>query len=310
MTGSQRKVILVRNDNIKEVNISDIRPYDKNPRDNEKSVPKVAASIREFGFLQPIVCDGDGVILAGHTRYAAAKSLGLTTVPVLYAEGLTPEQARAYRLADNRAGEESQWLDDVLSAELEALDAAPFDMADFGFTESDEDRRRKSWTVTAKKCGLVPDITLRKKCGYLYTTFYKTSRKGKPITEIKEDPSNVRLFADSLCDFLQQTLGGNLAGGDWCICTTPRRRHKEGFHFSTEICRDAAGQLGITFYEDTFTARNRGRIEPEFVMEKDPLEQNVILFDDILTTGITIRETRQMLLDHGHIVVTIAAIRN
>jgi hypothetical protein len=295
---------------IREVDIRDIRPYDRNPRNNEASVPKVAASIREFGFLQPIVCDRSGVILAGHTRYAAAKSLGLRTVPVLYAGGLTPEQARAYRLADNKAGEESQWLDDVLSAELEALETAPFDMADFGFEESDEERRRKSWTVTAKKCGLVPDITLRKKCGYLYTTFYKTGRNGRPITQIKEDPSNVRLFADSLCDYLLQTLGGNLAEGGWCICTTPRRRHKEGFHFSTEICRDAAGQLGITFYEDAVTARNRGRLEPEFVMEKDPAGRNVILYDDILTTGITMRETRQMLLDKGHTVITIAAIRN
>ena len=300
----------MRNENIKEVNINDIRPYDKNPRNNGASVPKVAASIREFGFLQPIVCDSSGVILAGHTRYAAAKSLGLETVPVLYAGDLTPQQARAYRLADNKAGEDSQWIEDILTAELEALGPTEFDMAEFGFGETDEERRRKSWTVTAKKCGLVQDIILRKKCGYMYTTFYKTGKEGKPITEIKEDPSNVPHFADSLCDYLLQTLGGNLAESSWCICTTPRRRHKHGFHFSTEICRNAAGQLGIMFYEDAFSSRNRGRIEPEFVMEKDPLEQNVILFDDILTTGITMREARQMLLDRGHAVIAIAAIRN
>ena len=63
--------------------LSEIRPYENNPRDNKKSVEKVARSIREFGFLQPIVCDGDGVILAGHTRYEAAKRLGLETVPVI-----------------------------------------------------------------------------------------------------------------------------------------------------------------------------------------------------------------------------------
>ena len=300
----------MRNEDIREVDIRDIRPYDRNPRNNEASVPRVAASIREFGFLQPIVCDRDGVILAGHTRYAAARSLGLKKVPVLYAEGLTPEQARAYRLADNKAGEESLWLEDVLSAELEALDSAPFEMADFGFDESDEERRRKSWSVTEKRCGLVPDITIRRKCGYLYTTFYKTGKQGRPITEIKEDPRNVRLFADSLCDYLQQTLGNNLSSGGWCLCTTPRRRHKEGFHFSTEICRDAAAQLSVPFYEDAVTARNRDRIDPEFTMEKDPAEKNVILYDDILTTGSTVRETRRLLLEAGHTVIVIAAIRN
>ena len=298
------------NEDIREVDIRDIRPYDRNPRNNEASVPRVAASIREFGFLQPIVCDRDGVILAGHTRYAAARSLGLTKVPVLYAEGLTPEQARAYRLADNKAGEESLWLEDVLSAELEALDGAPFEMADFGFDESDEERRRKSWSVTEKRCGLVPDITIRRKCGYLYTTFYKTGKQGRPITEIKEDPRNVRLFADSLCDYLAQTMGGNLAGGGWCLCTTPRRRHKEGLHFSTEICRDAADQLSVPFYEDAVTAKNRDRIDPEFTLEKDPAEKNVILYDDILTTGSTVRETRRLLLEAGHTVIVIAAIRN
>ena len=92
-----------------EIHIPSARARMKNPRNNDKSIDKVANSIKEFGFLQPIVCDGAGVILAGHTRYAAAKKLGLGKVPVLYADGLTPEQARAYRLADNKAGEGSEW---------------------------------------------------------------------------------------------------------------------------------------------------------------------------------------------------------
>ena len=94
-------------DEIKEVSVEIIKPYENNPRNNLVSIPKVASSIKEFGFLQPIVCDKDGVILAGHTRYEAAKSLGLKTVPVIFAENLSPEQAKAYRLADNKAGEGS-----------------------------------------------------------------------------------------------------------------------------------------------------------------------------------------------------------
>lgn len=108
-------------ENIKYVRIDEIRPYEKNPRINDDSIPKVAESIKNFGFLQPIVVDGEGVILAGHTRYAAAKKLGLVEVPVLYAKGLTDEQAKAYRLADNKVGESSKWDEYFLHVELDSL---------------------------------------------------------------------------------------------------------------------------------------------------------------------------------------------
>jgi len=81
--------------------IGDVKPYEGNPRQNADAVDAVAASIREFGFRQPLVVDEDGVIVVGHTRYQAAMKLGLTQVPVHVAKGLSPEQVRAYRLADN-----------------------------------------------------------------------------------------------------------------------------------------------------------------------------------------------------------------
>jgi len=81
--------------------ISSIRPYENNPRINASAVDAVAASIKEFGFQQPIVVDEEGVIIVGHTRYKAAIKLGLTEVPVKVAIGLSPTQAKAYRIADN-----------------------------------------------------------------------------------------------------------------------------------------------------------------------------------------------------------------
>ncbi|MFO7958103.1 MAG: ParB N-terminal domain-containing protein, partial [Candidatus Brocadiia bacterium] len=78
--------------------IDEVKPYEQNPRQNDEAVEAVANSIREFGFRQPIVVDEDGVIVAGHTRFKAAQKLGLEKVPVHVAEGLTPEQIRAYRL--------------------------------------------------------------------------------------------------------------------------------------------------------------------------------------------------------------------
>lgn len=108
-----------------------IRPYEKNPRKNDDAVDKVAESIREFGFRQPIVVDKAGVIIAGHTRYRAAKKLGLQTVPVVVASDLTEEQVKAYRLADNKTAEFSGWDFDLLNQEL--FEINDIDMAAFGF---------------------------------------------------------------------------------------------------------------------------------------------------------------------------------
>lgn len=117
--------------------VSRLKPYARNPRENEASVPKVAASIREFGFLVPIVARPDGEVLAGHTRLKAALLLGLETVPVLVAGDLDDAKARAFRLADNKVGESSQWDLAALDAELAAL--GDFDMGQFGFLdEADE----------------------------------------------------------------------------------------------------------------------------------------------------------------------------
>jgi DNA modification methylase len=118
--------------------IDKIIPYDKNPRKNEKSVDKVASSLQEFGFQQPIVVDKNGVVIVGHTRLKAAIKLGLKEVPVVYAEDLTEEQAKAYRLADNKTAEYSAWDMDLLADELEGLEEFNFDMVPFGFEKPDE----------------------------------------------------------------------------------------------------------------------------------------------------------------------------
>lgn len=118
---------------IKNVRTENIQMYDKNPRKNDAAVSKVAESIKQFGFKQPIVVDRDGVIIAGHTRYKAAIELGLDEVPVLYANDLTDAQVKAYRLADNKTAEYSEWDVDLLAGELGELEELDFDMLPFGF---------------------------------------------------------------------------------------------------------------------------------------------------------------------------------
>ncbi len=103
---------------IENTNIDALKPYDKNPRINSKAIDKVAESIEQYGFQQPIVVDKDMVIIAGHTRFQAAKKLGLQEVPVLVAAELTPEQAQAYRIMDNKSAEFAKWDDELLATEL------------------------------------------------------------------------------------------------------------------------------------------------------------------------------------------------
>ena len=121
--------------NIVEKKISEIKPYEKNPRRNEKAIDLVANSIKEFGFKQPIVIDDNNVIVCGHTRFQAPKKLGLKEVPCVVADDLSDEQIKAYRLADNKVAEASEWDFDLLSDELDEI--IGIDMEDFGFLDVD-----------------------------------------------------------------------------------------------------------------------------------------------------------------------------
>lgn len=122
---------------VQSMKIDEVKPYPNNPRNNDDGVEAVANSIKEFGWQQPIVVDKDNVIIVGHTRYKAAKKLGMDKVPVVVADNLSPEQVKAYRLADNKTGELTDWEFADLNEEL--ADITELDMKDFGFDEEDLD---------------------------------------------------------------------------------------------------------------------------------------------------------------------------
>lgn len=126
---------------VKKRALNTITPYEGNPRTiPDEAVAAVAESLRQFGFRQPIVVDAAGVIIVGHARYLAAKKLGLAKVPVHVAADLTAEQIRAYRLADNKTAELSEWADPALAAELRALAESELDLKAFGFTAEEIER--------------------------------------------------------------------------------------------------------------------------------------------------------------------------
>ena len=116
-------------------NIPMVRPYKRNPRLADDAVDAVARSIEEFGFRQPIVIDEKGLIIVGHTRWRAAKKLGLPKVPVHVAKGLTPAQIKAYRIADNQTNTLAEWDPELLPIELKDLQAADYDLNMLGFDE-------------------------------------------------------------------------------------------------------------------------------------------------------------------------------
>ena len=119
---------------IQEMALESLIPYVNNPRDNKAAVDKVAGSIAEFGFKVPLVIDKNNIIVTGHTRYLAAKKLGLETVPVIVADDLTEAQVKAFRIADNKVSEYATWDEDLLRLELEGLEELGFSLDNTGFS--------------------------------------------------------------------------------------------------------------------------------------------------------------------------------
>lgn len=157
-----------------DVNIDDIKEYANNPRKNDEAVKPLAESIKRFGFKIPIVIDKNNVIVCGHTRIKAARLLGMTEIPCVMADDLTPEEIDAFRLADNKVGEIAEWDIDLLASELK--DITDIDMSDFGFDISAlaDEPERKEQEISASRELEISDYDDEKfececpKCGFKF----------------------------------------------------------------------------------------------------------------------------------------------
>ena len=147
--------------------ISEIVPYNKNPRLNNQAVEVVAKSIKEFGFQNPIILDKDNVIIAGHTRLKAAQKLELTEVPVIWANNLSPAQVKAYRIMDNKSGEYADWDFDALLMEIDELKELDFNTDLTGFSTANLEDIKKDINKEPKEIdeNLSTDHQCPK-CGY------------------------------------------------------------------------------------------------------------------------------------------------
>lgn len=122
------------------MHIEKLKQYTNNARNNEKAVDVVAQSIKEFGFKNPILIDNENEIIAGHTRLLAAKKLGLTEVPTIKVDDLTPDQVKAFRIADNKTTEYAEWNFELLAQELKDLKLADYDLSMTAFDLSECER--------------------------------------------------------------------------------------------------------------------------------------------------------------------------
>lgn len=124
---------------LEDWSVSRLRDYERNPRKNDHAVERMAATIKEFGFLVPVLAKSDGLVVDGHLRLKGARKLGLTSVPVVLVDHLTPAQVQALRIAINKSAEWAEWDDALLRVELSELTDAGFDMTLTGFDEAELD---------------------------------------------------------------------------------------------------------------------------------------------------------------------------
>lgn len=169
---------------------------------------------------------------------------------------------------------------------------------------------RKAWDKsTEARCNFEfrPRITPR--AGLWFLSLWQKSIMGRTLSEIKSDPAEITHFADAVSEFLTKYLGPAIKHGQWCICTSPKRRHKER-NFASLICEAIHDRLQIPFYEDVAICHSRQRINAVFTLNLLPEEPNVIVFDDFVTTGSTLKGMHDLLLPYNKTLLFVAGINN
>ena len=170
--------------------------------------------------------------------------------------------------------------------------------------------KRKAWDKSQEaRCNFDYRPRITHRAGVWFLSIWQKSLMGRTLTEIKSDPAEIPHFADAVSDFILQVLGQSLPSGSWCICTTPKRRHKVR-NFATLISIEIAARLNIPFYEDVAFCHSRQRINAVFSLASLPPEPNIIVFDDFVTTGSTLKAMKDLLLQHHKNLLFVSGINN
>ncbi len=210
-------------------------------------------------------------------------------------------------------------LDEVLNdIEVSSLDVPDLDASFVPSAQSKDlfaEKKRAAWKDVQQaeaRCDFAPNkvrISYRNP-QFGIISLWKKSLYGRTLTDIKSDPDMVEFFATNVAKLVGQILGHSLAGGDWCIVTSPKRRHKVR-NFASLISARLAELLGIPFYEDIAECHSKHRVGAVFTFGAEPpKERNIIVFDDFVTTGATMISMRELLMPLGYNLVFFTGINN
>ena len=171
-------------------------------------------------------------------------------------------------------------------------------------------QQRKAWDKsTEARCDFSYKLRLTRRSNVNFISIWQKSVYGRTLTDIKGDPDMVEFFAESICPVIKEMLGYHLKEGNWCICTSPKRRHKVK-NFATLISERLGQMLEIPFYEDVAFCHTKQRVNAVFELNVLPKEPNVIVFDDFVTTGQTLAAMRRLLEPLGKNLVWFTNVNN
>ena len=172
------------------------------------------------------------------------------------------------------------------------------------------EQKRKGWDKTVEaRCDFTPRPRLTRRSGLYFLSYWQKSVYGRTLTEIKADDSMVPFFADTMKSFISDIIGPDMSKGSWCIITTPKRRHLVK-NFATRISEQVATLLSIPFYEDVCSCRTKQRVGAIFDVNIVPKEQNIICFDDFVTTGQTLQAMQRALEPFNKNLLFFSGINN
>lgn len=171
----------------------------------------------------------------------------------------------------------------------------------------DWDNESVSHSKATPRCDFTDTLRLHVKHDFLYYSLFKRSRKGIDFDTIKQSEEHAGIMAENACSLIDR-LVLNLDG--WCIVATPRRRHFEGFHLSEFVSGRISEKKNIPFYKGAVQCITKDRLNPEFHLLREIQERRVIIFDDIITTGMTLKATRDLFLDRDQVLCIVGIYNN
>lgn len=172
------------------------------------------------------------------------------------------------------------------------------------------EQKRHAWDKSVEaRCDFSRKVRITRRADVFFISLWQKSLYGRTLTDIKGDDNMVDFFAENVAPLIADILGNELKQGNWCIVTTPKRRHLVK-NFATRISEKIAALLSIPFYEDVAHCHSKKRIGAVFSLNVLPREQNCIVFDDFVTTGSTLKAMKSLLLEHHKNCVFFTGINN